>query len=67
MALLDDVHAVAIKLRAQARRYRTFASTVHDAKVVELCLAMARSLEGRADHLELDMLERLPADRRHAA
>ena len=67
MALLEDLHEVVTKLHAQATRYRAFARTADNDRVVALCLAMARSLDDRADQLELDVLERLPADRRHAA
>lgn len=67
MALLEDIRTVAIQLHAQASHYRAFARTIDDDKVVELCLAMARSLEERANRLEFDVLERLPADCRHAA
>ncbi len=67
MALRRDVHAIATDLHAQAGRYRSLASAAADDRVIRLCLDLARGLEDRAHQLECEILERIPADKRHAA
>ena len=57
MAIVQDLHALATELHAQAGRYRSLAKRAGNPKVTELSLTMAWRLDQRAAEIEREILD----------